>query len=104
MMYKICFYSPVAHAETIKNAMFNAGAGKIAHYRCCAWQTLGEGQFIPLEGNNAFLGKTNQLEKIPEYKIEMVCEDQCIHEVINALKTTHPYEQPAYQVFRLEDF
>jgi structural hemagglutinin/hemolysin toxin protein RtxA len=103
-MYKIYFYVPLDHAETVKNAMFAAGAGKIGHYSCCAWQVLGEGQFMPLEGSNAFIGEKNQLEKVSEYKVEMVCAKEYIHQVLSALKQTHPYEEPAYQVFHLEDF
>ncbi len=103
-MYKIYFYVPVDHAEPVKNAMFKAGAGTIGPYACCAWQVLGEGQFMPLEGSNAFIGEQNQLEKVPEYRVEMICDSQCIQNVIRALKEAHPYEQPAYQVFRIEDF
>ena len=101
-MYKICFYVPVSHAEEVKDAMFAHGAGKIGHYGCCAWQILGEGQFMPLAGSHAFVGAEGHLEKISEYKIEMVCDDDYIHEVISALKKAHPYEEPAYQVWRLE--
>jgi len=103
-MYKICFYAPESHCEPVKQAMFAAGAGKIGEYQCCAWQVLGEGQFMPLEKSNAFIGEKNQLEKLPEYKIEMVCDNDYIHAVIAALKTSHPYEEPAYQVLKLEDF
>lgn len=103
MLYKICFYAPISHAEEVKNAMFAKGAGKLAHYGSCAWQVLGEGQFIPLSGSDAFLGEENKLEKVSEYKIEMICEEQYIHEVIAALKQAHPYDQPAYQVIRMEN-
>jgi structural hemagglutinin/hemolysin toxin protein RtxA len=102
-MYKICFYSPTSHADEVKNAMFAEGAGKIGNYSCCAWQVLGEGQFMPLEGSHAFIGEQHQLEKISEYKIEMICDDAHIHDVITALKKAHPYEEPAYQVWRIED-
>lgn len=103
-MYKISFYAPLEHAEKVKNAMFKAGAGKIGEYACCAWQVLGEGQFIPLSGSNPFMGEKNRLEKVAEYKIEMVCGDEYIDDVIAALHEAHPYEEPAYQVLRLEDF
>lgn len=102
-MYKICFYVPVAYAEEVKNNLFANGAGRIGSYACCAWQVLGEGQFMPLEGSDAFIGEMNTLEKISEYKIEMVCEEHYIHAVIAALKASHPYEEPAYQVWRLEN-
>ena len=101
-MFKICFYVPSIHVEEVKNAMFAKGAGKIGNYGCCAWQTLGEGQFMPLTGSNAFIGELDKLERISEYKVEMVCDDRYIHDVIAALKKTHPYEEPAYQVFKLE--
>ena len=103
-MYILYFYVPTTHVEEVKNALFKAGAGKIGNYGCCAWQILGEGQFMPLEGSDAFIGEKNQIEKVPEYKVEIVCDDLNIHAVIAALKATHPYEEPAYQVFRLAEF
>jgi len=103
-MYKICFYVPTSHTDSVKNAMFAQGAGKIGNYSCCAWQTLGEGQFMPLTGSHAFIGELDQLEKISEYKIEMMCDDAYIKDVIAALKKAHPYEEPAYQVWRIEEF
>lgn len=103
-MYKICFYVPPTHAEEVKNALFAAGAGKLGLYSCCAWQTLGEGQFMPLEGSQAFIGEQNRLEKVAEYQVEMICDDQYIQAAIAALKKAHPYEEPAYQVWRVEIF
>lgn len=103
-MYKICFYVPITHVDQVKNAMFASGAGKIGNYSYCAWQILGEGQFMPLEGSNAFIGAQNYLEKVAEYKVEMVCDSQYIREVVAALKEAHPYEEPAYQIIKLEDF
>lgn len=102
-MYKICLYVPPTHVEKVKQAMFEQGGGKIGAYSCCAWQVLGEGQFLPLENSHAFIGEVNQLEKLPEFKVEMVCEAAVLHAVVAALKTSHPYEEPAYQVFKLED-
>ena len=101
-MYKIIFHVPVAHVEVVKNAMFAAGAGNIGAYSHCAWQTLGEGQFMPLEGSDPFIGEKNQIEKIPEYKVEMICDDKLIQSVITALKSAHPYEEPAYFITRME--
>lgn len=102
-MYKIIFYVPPTHLETVKNALFTAGAGKIGAYSGCAWEVLGDGQFIPLEGSQPFIGTQNQPEKLPEYKVELVCDDAHIHAAIAALKKAHPYETPAYQVTKLED-
>lgn len=103
-MYKICFYVPEEQAEAVKNAMFSAGAGKIGDYSHCAWQAIGIGQFLPVEGSDAFIGKVGQLEKVSELKVEIICPDDCIRAVVAALKSSHPYEEPAYQVLRVEEF
>lgn len=102
-MYKIVFYVPTSDAEKVKQALFDAGAGKVGDYECCAWQVLGEGQYKPLAGSNPHIGTQNQLEKTKEYKIEMVCETQHIKKAIQALKDAHPYEEPAYQVLKIEN-
>jgi hypothetical protein len=73
-------------------------------YQECAWQTLGQGQFKPLDGSKPFLGETNQLETVTEYKVEMLCKKEFIEQVIRALKSSHPYEVPAYSVIRLEAY
>ena len=100
-MYQINFYVPESHLESVKNAMFDAGAGRIGNYGHCAWQVLGDGQFMPLEGSDAFIGEMGKLEKVPEYKVEMVCDDNNLGAVIKALKQSHPYETPAYYTIKL---
>ena len=82
--------------------MFEAGAGRVGNYDCCAWQTRGEGQFRPLDGSSPFLGNQGQIETLIEHKLEMVCEEQCLEAVIAALKRAHPYEEVAYTVIRTE--
>ncbi len=102
-MYKLCFYVPESHLEAVKTAVFRCGAGRIGHYDSCCWQTLGEGQFRPLDGSQPFMGQTGQVERVAEYKVELVCEDALIAEAVRSLKEAHPFEEPAYQVWRLED-
>ena len=103
-MYKISFYVPEDYIEQVKTALFDAGAGRIGDYSHCAWQTKGMGQFMPLQGSDAFIGEINSLEKVAEYKVEMICSEAHIHAAIAALKNSHPYETPAYQVIRCEIF
>ena len=100
-MFKLCFFIPETHIEQVKNALFNKGAGRIGQYDCCSWQVLGEGQFRPLKGSQPFLGKESHIEKVAEYKVEMVCEDHLIEDVVKELRKTHPYEEPAYEVYQL---
>jgi hypothetical protein len=102
-MYKISVYIPSAHLEVVKLAMFEQGAGRLGNYEHCAWQTKGQGQFRPLSGANPFIGQQNKLEIVEEYLIEMICDEASIKSAIKALKASHPYEEPAYTVVRLEN-
>ncbi len=102
-MYKIVFFVPETHKETVKQALFNAGAGRIGNYDSCAWETLGTGQFRAMQGANPFLGKIDQIEKVDEYRVELVCEDALIKDAIRAMKAAHPYEEPAYDVIKLAE-
>lgn len=103
-MYKLGFYVPPAALEEVKQAVFAAGAGRVGNYDCCCWQILGEGQFRPGLGSNPHIGSTGSLEKVEEYRVELVCEDALIESALRALKSAHPYEEPAYDVVRLESF
>jgi hypothetical protein len=89
-MYKLGFYVPPAHLETVKSALFAAGAGRIGNYDSCVWQCLGFGQ-------------TGFVETVAEYRVELVCEDNLLHAVVAALINTHPYEEPAFDVVKLVD-
>jgi len=102
-MYKLVFFVPETHVEAVKNAVFEAGAGRIGDYDCCAWQTLGQGQFRPLVGSNPFLGQQGEIETVPEYRVELVCRDDLIRPALAALKAAHPFEEPAYDVWALAD-
>ena len=101
-MYKLCFFVPESHVESVKAAVFGAGGGRIGDYDCCAWQTLGEGQFRPGTQARPFIGRTGEVERVAEYKVELVCGEELIHAVLTAMKQAHPYEEPAYDVMRLE--
>ena len=102
-MYSIVFYVPESHVEGVKQAVFDAGAGRIGNYRHCAWQTLGTGQFEPMVGSQPFLGKQDSLERVAEVRVEMVCDDRSIEAVRRALREAHPYEEPAYHYWRVND-
>lgn len=103
-MYKLTVFVPDDYLEQVKTALFDAGAGKIGNYSHCCWQILGQGQFMPLAGNQAFIGVTNQLETVTEWRVEMIVTKEKIQTVIQSLKQAHPYETPAYEVIKLEVF
>ncbi|QLE96348.1 YqfO family protein [Neptunomonas phycophila] len=103
-MYKLAFFVPESHLESVKAALFEQGAGKIGDYEHCCWQVLGEGQFRPTEGSQPFIGQFGCVEKVPEWKVEMVCKDELVPTLIATLKSSHPYETVAYDVWKLADF
>ncbi|HEY9018324.1 NGG1p interacting factor NIF3 [Thiomicrospira sp.] len=103
-MFKLVFFVPESALEQVKSAIFEAGAGRQGDYDQCAWQTKGEGQFRPLKGSQPYIGDLNRLEKVMEYRVETLVDAEVIDGVIQALKQAHPYEEPAYEVIRLETF
>ncbi|MGH1440989.1 MAG: NGG1p interacting factor NIF3 [Cellvibrionaceae bacterium] len=103
-MYKLVFFVPETHCEHVKQAVFEAGAGKQGHYSHCSWQTLGQGQFLPLQDSQPYLGEKDTLEVVAEYRVEVLCDDDVLRQVVRALRQSHPYEEPAYDVLKLESF
>lgn len=103
-MYALFFYVPESHLEQVKSALFSAGAGVIGDYQRCCWQVLGQGQFEPMAGSQPFLGQLERLEQVAEWRVELVVETAAIKAAVAALKAAHPYEEPAYGVYRLEQF
>ncbi len=103
-MYKLAFFVPLEDAEAVKDAVFATGAGRIGDYEACCFQTRGTGQFRPLQGASPHIGEVGTLEEVEELKVELVCEDHLIHDAIDALRAAHPYEEPAFDVWRLEAF
>ena len=101
-MYQLSFYVPESHLETVKQAVFATGAGKIGNYDNCCWQVLGQGQFRSLPGSDPYIGEQGELETVAEYKIELICPDALIRAAVDALRAAHPYEEPTFHVTRLE--
>ncbi len=102
-MYKLGFYVPASHLEVVKQALFAAGAGRIGNYDSCCWQVLGSGQFRPLDGSNPHLGLRGQLEQVDEWRVEMVVAPELLKQAVVALRQSHPYEEPAFDVVQLVD-
>ena len=100
-MYQIAFFVPEEHAEKVKEAMFETGAGKMGNYSHCSFESKGLGQFKALPGSQPFIGQMGQLETVNELKVEMICDEEFLASAIAAMKSSHPYETPAYYVTKL---
>lgn len=101
--YKLVVFVPDEALESLKEALFEAGAGKLGDYDCCSWQTQGLGQFRPLEGSSPYLGQQEKVEEVVEWRLETLVEEKSLSEVLEALIKAHPYEEPAYDLIKLEN-
>lgn len=90
---------PLLHAESVRNALFNAGAGHIGNYDSCSYNLTGEGTFRPGVGSNPFVGEAEKLHFEQEVRIETVLPVMRKEEVLRALLAVHPYEEPVYDLY-----
>jgi hypothetical protein len=100
-MYQIYVYIPIKNKESVKQAMFKAGAGRLGEYDECCFEYQGMGQFRPLEGSDPHLGRKGRLELVQEVKVEMICDQSHLSGVIKAMREAHPYEEVAFGVLEL---
>jgi len=99
--YKLVVFIPIESVARVSNAAFAAGAGTIGNYSHCSFQGQGTGTFLPLQGAKPAIGKKGKLEKVPEIRFETIVPEEKLDEVIAAMKKAHPYETPAFDVFKL---
>lgn len=100
---KIVTFVPQKHAETVREAMFSAGAGCIGNYGSCSYNTQGQGTFKAQEGCNPFVGEIGRIHFEDETKIETIAPKYLVGKVVDALCKAHPYEEPAYDIYPLDN-
>ncbi|HYE23446.1 MAG TPA: YqfO family protein [Candidatus Paceibacterota bacterium] len=100
--YKLVVYVPEDHADKLREAIGNAGAGKIGNYSHCTFTIKGIGRFKPEAGANPTIGSIGKLEEVHEDRIETVCTGDTLQAVLKAIKEVHPYEEPATDVYPIE--
>lgn len=98
---KIAVFTPLTHAEKVRAALSEAGAGHIGKYDSCSFSARGIGRFRPLKGSKPFVGREGKIEEVEEEKIEVICEKKDLKFVIHALRKAHPYEEPAIDIYPL---
>lgn len=100
--YKFAVYVPVDYTDKVRDALFDAGAGKLGNYGETSFNLQGNGTFTPLDGTHPFIGKKGKREKVKEIKIETVIFERNINNVLLAMKKAHPYEEPAYDIYEIK--
>ena len=98
------FTVPVTHANQVRKAIGEAGGGKQGNYSFCSFSVLGIGRFKPEPGAHPAIGEVGKLQEIEEERVEILCDQAVLTDAVAALKATHPYEEPAYDIYCLEDF
>jgi hypothetical protein len=100
--YKIVVFVPETHAEQLREAIGNAGAGRIGNYSHCTFSAKGIGRFRPDAAANPTIGEVGKLEAVEEERIETVCSEARLKDVLKAIRNAHPYEEPAVDAYPLE--
>lgn len=95
---KVVVFVPAPDTQRLIDALSAAGAGALGEYDRCAWTTSGVGTFRPLTGANPTTGQVGRVESVDEVRVEMVVPASLRTQIIAALRTVHPYEEPAFDL------
>lgn len=100
---KLVFFAPLSHADVVRKAMGDAGAGVMGNYSHFTFSSKGQGRFLPLKGAQPAIGTVGEYETVEEERIETLCEQKKVKAVVEAIKKVHPYEELAYDIIPLVD-
>ena len=103
LLRKLITFVPERHLDKVRQAVFEAGAGRIGNYDACSFNSTGTGTFRAGEGTKPFVGTKGELHEEPEVRLETVFPAYLERDVIRAVIEAHPYEEVAYDVVRLEN-
>jgi len=98
---KLVVFVPAEALDRVRDALFEAGAGRIGEYERCSWYTEGTGTFMGGEASEPTIGERGREERVPELRLETVFPEERQEEVVAALRRAHPYEEPAFDVYAL---
>jgi dinuclear metal center YbgI/SA1388 family protein len=101
--FKLSVFVPAAHVEKIASSVFAAGGGIIGEYSNCSFRSNGEGTFKGSTLSNPAIGSKGKYEKVKEVKLEVLLDSWKLKNVLNAMLSMHPYEEPAYDIYPLEN-
>lgn len=102
-LYKLAVYVPNSHVEKVKQSLSKSGCGHIGNYSDCSFSVEGIGNFKPLEGTNPFIGEQGLIESVNETKIETIVSQKYLGGAISSMINAHPYEEVAYDIYKLEN-
>ncbi|WP_396145389.1 Nif3-like dinuclear metal center hexameric protein [Flavobacterium sp.] len=100
---KLVTYTIPENAEQVRNALFEAGAGKIGNYEDCSFNSQGIGTYMGNENSNPEIGERFEFVETQEIKIEVIFEKHLQGKVLQALFKNHVYEEVAYEIYDLQN-
>jgi len=100
-MVKIVVFVPKSHADAVRRAMGDVGAGRIGLYSHCSYTVDGVGRYKPLPGAHPTIGEVGKFEEVMEERVECVCERDKAKGVLAAIRKVHPYEEVALDIYPL---
>ncbi len=100
---KIVVFLPKSHLEKVSEAIFKSGGGLIGEYEKCSYRLNGHGTFEGSENTNPSIGKKSNFEIVEEVRLEVLVNSWNIKKVINSIRDSHPYEEPAYDIYPLQN-
>jgi len=100
---KLVVFVPISHADAVRQAMGEAGAGKIGNYDFCSFSSRGIGRFCGNEKTNPAVGKAGKFEAVEEERIEVIVPREILEKVIEKVKSVHPYEEIAFDIYPIEN-
>lgn len=103
LLKKVVTFCPTDHAEKVRAAMFEAGAGRIGEYDMCSFNLDGTGTFRGSENTNPHVGEPGKLHSEAEVRIETIIPTHVLKTVLRAMQEAHPYEEVAYDIYPLEN-
>ncbi len=101
--FTIVVIVPETHADILREAMAQAGAGETPHYSHGSFSIKGTSRFMPKKGARPFIGQIDVPETVVEERIETICSRECLERVIAAIKKAHPYEETVIDIFPVYD-
>jgi hypothetical protein len=101
MNRKLVVFVPREALDTVRDALFGAGAGGIGNYERCSWYTEGTGTFLGGKGTSPSVGRAGREERFAELRLETIFPAERQDAVIAALRKAHPYEEPAFEIYDL---
>jgi hypothetical protein len=98
---KLVVFVPREALDSVREALFEAGAGRIGDYERCSWYTEGTGTFFGREGTEPSVGQAGREQRVAELRLETVFPEERQTEIVDALRRAHPYEEPAFDIYPL---